>query len=569
MRRAALLSLFVLGCPKKSPPVAAAPEARCGLHSDGSQTFGILHVNDVYRIEGLLDGRGGIARLARLRNELEADCPDLLLTHGGDFLSPGLLSKSTNTEVDPARKIRLYGEHMVEMLSWLDGDGEAFDPHMFIAIGNHEFDNGGDVFGPTLDGFVANSGFTWLDTNITWQAVDDSPAPDDDKLMASQVVTFGELKVGLFGMTLEMDAEKLPKYVVLDNDRAQVAEDTIAALDDVDVRIAVTHLDVSDDLALLEAVPSLDLIVGGHNHNAMTRTTEDGRLVLKADADAATVRVVYVTVHPSGLVDVAHDAQDDVLATILDGPGDPVVQAEVDRWEAQLADLFCGPDDLDCLKLPLTMTGNAFVAEELEMRRYETNVGDAIADLAVDAYADQGAQLAFINSGGLRLNQTLPADVAFTRRQVEELFPYNAMAYLVELTGAELQGVANRSVEGWEGNGHWLQISGWGFVHDPDANGGDGSATSLSLLPPGGEPVPIDPAATYRVVTNEYLVTSDYGDRDGYTFEVRYVDDVPQGEVDLKERFADLLRAQPVTTLPLDGRICNTQRPDAPCRVPR
>ncbi len=559
-----------LGCARSTPP-SAPPEdrvpARCGLHADGSQTFGILHVNDVYRIEGLLDGRGGIARLRRLRVELEQTCPDLLLTHGGDLLSPSLLTKSKNMtpKSGAPRKVQTMGRHMVDLLSLLDGDAGAMDDRMFMVFGNHEFDNGGDAFAPVLQELVDASGFVWLDTNLTWVPVGDTPAVASPKLQASHTVTFGDLKVGIIGMALPIKPDQPPAFLTQNNNRAQVAKDTLATLPaDMDVRLAITHLDVADDVALLDSVPELDFILGGHNHNAMTRTSADGRFVFKADADAATVRVLYVTVHPDGRVEVSHDAVGSVLATPLDGLADPTAQAAVDAWEHTLDVQFCGDDDLGCLARPLTRTGNAFVAEELEMRRFETNVGDFVADLALSAYADHGAQLSFVNSGGLRLNQTLPAGVAFTRRQLEELFPYNANLYLVTLTGAELSAVAARSIEAWEGNGHWLQVSGWGFRHDPSANQGAGAVSDVFVLSPEGVPQPVDPAAEYRVVTNDYLVNTS-GDRDGYVFPVRKVEGVPQGEFDLKVRVYDALAAAPETTLPLFGRICNATRPDSPC----
>jgi len=573
MRRFALLSLLALGCPKTTPPQPPAPEARCGVHADGSQTFGILHINDVYRIEGLLDGTGGLARLRRLRAELEADCPDLLMTHGGDFLSPSLLTKSTNKEVDPERKVQTDGAHMVDLLSRLDGDPEAFDPHMFVAIGNHEFDT--IKTGSDFAKMASQSDFRWIDTNLRWLADGEEPAPESERFMSHAVVAFGDLEVGILGMTLDMkskDAEgnvKLKRpYFDTDDDHAAVARSTLAEMGEVDVHLGVTHLDVNDDLALMEAVPELDLILGGHNHTAMTRATADGRLVLKADADAATVRVAYVTVAADGSISVEHDAHDDVVGTILSGEGDPDMQAAVDEWEAGLAREFCGEADLKCLEVKLTETGNDFVGKELEIRRFETNVGDLAADLALGAYAEQGAQLAFMNSGGMRLNQTIPKGADFTRRQQEELFPYDAPVFLVEITGAELQGVADRAVEAWEGNGHWLQVSGWGFIHDPEANDGKGSATRLHLLPADGEPVPIDPEATYKAVVNEYLVTDKYGDRDGYKFEVRYIGEVPASPPDVKVLFGAHLKQAPVTTLSTDGRVCNTTRPEAPCRIP-
>ena len=556
------------GCVKTPQAVepaegGAAPEKVCGVMPDGSRTFGILHLNDVYRIEGLLDGRGGLARVATLRAELEATCPELLLTHGGDALSPSLLSKSTNSaDPDNPRKVRFYGAHMVDILSRLDGDAGAFDERMFIAIGNHEFDQTGAEFGPTLDRLFEASGFTWLDTGLKW--TDDAVAADN--LVATHTLELAGLKVGLFGVSV--DRPNLP-YVTTDPDYVGVARAAVAALEAEapDVILGLTHLDVEDDLVLLEALPGAPhLILGGHNHTAMTRTSSDGRLVVKGDADAATVRVVYVTVAPDGAVSVRTDYPDDQGTPLgPDGPAKhPAVQGAVDGWLAALDASFCGVDALGCLRDPLTVAKTTLVAEELEIRRYETNLGDWVLDRAMGVFAAHEPDLAFINSGGMRLNQNISAGTTIPRQVIEELFPYSTKLYLVELTGAELQGVAARSVEAWSGNGHWLQLSGWGFRHDPEA----GTATDLALLPlDGGAAAPINPHATYTAVVNEYII-ADWSDRDGYTFPIRRVG-VPEDETDLKVVVTEALEAAGDQGIApeIDGRICNPQRP-GPCRLP-
>jgi len=566
------LPLLAAGCLKApaqtGPPTP--PALVCGEMADGSHTFGVLHLNDVYRIEGLLDGRGGLARVATLRAELEETCPDLLLTHGGDLLSPSLLSKSTNDEdPDNKRKVRFYGAHMVDILSRLDGDPSAFDPHMFVAIGNHEFDQSDAGFAPTLDRLFEASGFTWLDTGLAW--TDGAVAADN--LVDTHVVNIAGVDVGLFGVTI--DKPKMP-YVTTDPDYVSVATAAIAALEaqEPDVILGITHLDISDDLALLEAIPEHPhLILGGHNHTAMTRTSSDGRLVLKGDADAARVRIAYVTVDKDGGVSVRTDVVGDD-GTPLDPttPKHPAVQGAVEGWLSALDALFCGVDQLGCLGEELTVTNTTLVAEELKIRRYETNLGDWLLDEALAVFADHEPDLAFMNSGSLRLNQDIAAGTPIPRQVVEELFPYSSPLHLIEVKGADILGVAARSVEAWEGNGHWLQVGGWGFHHDPDAEDPAQRATKVSLLPAGGDAVAIDPDKVYRVVVNDYLISDRY-DRDGYTFDFTKID-TPEDGTDLKQVVTGLLRdaGDAGISLAVDGRICNAQEAakadPPPCRIP-
>ena len=55
------------------------------------------------------------------------------------------------------------------------------------------------------------------------------------------------------------------------------------------------------------------------------------------------------------------------------------------------------------------------IAEELEIRRYETNLGTYVADLMISAFDNieftggRHVQASLINSGSLRLNQNIPS----------------------------------------------------------------------------------------------------------------------------------------------------------------
>ena len=66
-----------------------------GLAGCSTPTLHVLHINDVYRIDGVDSGdAGGMARLTTLREQLEREHPNLLLMHAGDFLFPSVLSRN-------------------------------------------------------------------------------------------------------------------------------------------------------------------------------------------------------------------------------------------------------------------------------------------------------------------------------------------------------------------------------------------------------------------------------------------------------------------------------------------
>jgi 2',3'-cyclic-nucleotide 2'-phosphodiesterase (5'-nucleotidase family) len=555
----------VLGCkaePTETPPIATpeptsdAEPSACGLQADGSRRFRILHINDVYRIEGLADGRGGLGRLRTLRLELESDCPgDVLLTHAGDTLAPSLLSRTYK------------GAQMIEVLNALDGDPAAFDPRMLLTFGNHEFDDGKLEDATTLDTRVEDSQFAWLATSVTWaNGADGQPLVAAPNLHTQELLEIGGVKVGLFSL---MTDAAVPAYVTrIDTNYVELARTQVAALRGAgaEVVIALTHLDAGVDQQLLDALPGgdgPDVILGGHDHVLMT-LHGNGKSAYKGDADALRVRVIDVTLGADGRVAIA--SPDEGVALGPDQPSaDPQVQALIDARLAAFNQTFCGAEPPDCLSKELTVTNTKLLAEELEIRRYESNYGDWIADRMLDIFAADDVELALINSGSLRLNQDISAGTPITRQIVEETFAYPAKVSLISIDGATLQKVLDHAVEGWTGSGHWLQIAGLAYRHDVTAN----TATGAVTLGPDG-PQPLARKRKYKVAVPNFLLDTT-GSQDGYTMlSPKMVVATPRNGTDLKQVVLDALAAAGSAGISpqVEGRICSSDRPSGPCLVP-
>ncbi|TVQ94734.1 MAG: hypothetical protein EA397_01110 [Deltaproteobacteria bacterium] len=545
-----LLLLSSLSCTKTPPPAAPAPPPpACGLLEDGSRAFKILHLNDIYRIEGLADGRGGLARVRTLRTELERDCPGgVMITHAGDALFPSLLSRV------------FQGEQMIDVLNSLDGNPDAFDTLMFFTPGNHEFDKAKLKDSPMLQARIDESQFLWLDTNIAWADGDEGPLIGGDRLASNAVVEIGGVKVGLFGLTIDA---KVPAYAsMIDTDYESVARTQVASLrdDGAEIVIGLTHLDASDDRQIIERLGAdgPDMILGGHDHSLQTSVVGT-RPVLKGDADAVRVRVIEARIGPDGQLDLRYDDGDIALGP--EAPAeDPLVQTRIETWLERFEETFCADDGPGCLDQVYTTAGVDLHAEETTIRRFETNLGGWIADRMVETFAEHGAQAAVINSGALRLNQDISAGTPITRQILEEIFAYPTKMSLIEISGETLQAVLDRSVEDWTAQGHWLQVSGVAFRHDTKA----GAALQGSVLE-NDSWRPIDPQATYRVVTVDYLLDPNMGDQDGYTMlSFDAVVDNPINGTDLKPLVGEAWKALPegqgfAPSQP--GRVCNAKHP--------
>ena len=224
---------------------------------------------------------------------------------------------------------------------------------------------------------------------------------------------------------------------------------------------------------------------------------------------------------------------------------DPLVQARVDSWLTRHEDEFCTTPG--CLSQVLAIAGNDLIAEELEIRMFETNFGNYVLDLALAAFANEQADFAVMNSGGLRLNQNISAGGAITQRHIEELIAYPTTLFLVEVTGETIYSMFNHSVARWAGNGWFLQVSGIRFTQDPESE----SVSDIRLA----NGTPIELSGKYKMVVNDYLLNPRY-DQDGYTMLSQ--DMVISNRVaDLRDLLLEHLDSHAEIAPTLSGRICN------------
>jgi len=169
----------------------------------GERVATILAVNDIYRIDGVgAEEIGGLHRLRTLRKDIEKKSGKVLLLHAGDFLSPSLESRV------------FKGEQMIDAMNNLDGDPNKFDARMFVAFGNHEFDDSNCLSAPApLNARIDEAQFTWLNANLDFAncaSMKDVMAHKNVKRTA--IVELGGIKFGLFGIGLTPDIRNTKKY---------------------------------------------------------------------------------------------------------------------------------------------------------------------------------------------------------------------------------------------------------------------------------------------------------------------------------------------------------------------
>jgi 2',3'-cyclic-nucleotide 2'-phosphodiesterase (5'-nucleotidase family) len=526
-----------------------------GTQAASAREFTILAINDVYRIEGLNDGRGGgLARVRALRRSLEAASPVLFL-HAGDFLYPSLLSD------------RYDGEQMVDVMNLMDGDPECFDDRMVVTFGNHEFDKARLSDAERLNRRMNQSQFDWLGSNIVFKRDSGGqPMVHSHQLRQQKIVEIAGIRVGLFSLTTDMVK---PAYVESFEPPLAVAERISLQLREqgATVVVALTHLNVAEDEAILRRLGDQgpDLIIGGHEHHYIKHCVPSDaavRCVLKADADAVSATVAHIAVGEDGPQLVAtHRVRLDESAV-----QNSMVRARTDTWLKRYALEYCGAEQPGCLDRVIGRTAVELVAEEHRIRRFETNLGDWVADQMVEGYnrlapSAEPATVALINSGSLRFNQNIPAGV-ITERDLKELLPYPVRLLKIQLSGRVLREVLEHSAAGWPGSGSWLQVSGIRFTHVPNANGEKIVHLRYSAANRGGA---VGDSDRVWVVTSRFLRGNPEEGRcgDGYCMLMKIAPDrvvAPNPPIELKTILANALReaGEPGIAPRCDGRIRNS-----------
>jgi 2',3'-cyclic-nucleotide 2'-phosphodiesterase (5'-nucleotidase family) len=501
---AAVVSLLAVAC-------ATVPQPRPAAR------FKILQINDVYKIEGLESGNtGGLARVRTLRKHLESDGTPVLVLHGGDALYPSVMSKY------------LEARPMVDVLNLLDGDPAKEDHHLLVTFGNHEFDNQDPKI--LLDR-LRESAFQWVSTNVSWCN------PDCNQLFPNQGNVFeyelGDVKVSILGLTYP-----LQKPYVLSTDPVTAALEAWEplALDGADVFIAVTHQDMADDVKLLQQVPAIRLVVGGHDHVYMAQQV-NGEWIMKADADAKSAIVWDVTVMSDG------ELHTTPIRVALDTtiPKDPEVDARVQKWMAELSAKLGGNETL-------ARTENLLEGVEPVIRGRESALGNLLTDIARE---QMQTDVAVLNGGSVRINDNIvPGPI--TTYDMEGIFYYTNTLVAFRLTGQQLLDILRNAVSRADaGDGRFLQVSGLSFTYHPQGGAFVVNAEDVKI---GGKPLDVN--ATYTVASIDYFYEK--GTEDGYTLfadATRPPKVNESREADFRKTVEAYLRAKGEVDVEIEGRI--------------
>jgi 5'-nucleotidase/UDP-sugar diphosphatase len=481
--------------------VVAVPAAT--LAQTGKVT--LLQVNDVYEISPAR-GKGGLAELATLLKEERAQHANTITVIPGDFLSPSIMSALTK------------GAQMIELFNALQVD--------YVTFGNHEFDFGPDVAKQR----IAESKFVWLGTNVLGA---------DGKVFGGAVATatkqVGDVKPETHHLSSPGPDVKF--VATIEAARAAVAQ---LKQDGAHVIIALTHLDLPDDRALAKAVPGIDVIVGGHEHEPISwyeRTT----LIHKAGTDAQYLGAIDLdirTTESAGRKTTTVVPQWRMWANYNTKP-DPDVALIVKKYT----------DKLDQeLGVVIGKTTTELDSRTDSVRTVETRSGNLYSDAIM---AGLGAEAAITNGGGMRANRVIAAGADLTRKDILQDLPFGNLSLLIELKGEDLKAALESGLSMVETKaGRFPQVAGLTVEYDPKAPPGS-RVTKVTVA---GQP--LDPARIYKIATTDYMA----GGGDGYAALAKgKVLTDPRAATLMATMVMEYIQAKGTVSPQLDGRILAKQ----------
>ena len=451
---------------------------------------------------------GGVATLGGLLNKLRQDDPQLLFVGVGDLIG-----------ASPPISAMWADEPSLEAMKLLE--------LRLSSLGNHELDEGKAELLRQINGGCdsprpekacrwrndfSGAGFPYIAANLI-------DTETENTLVAPYVIeTVRGIKIAFVGAQVEdlasvVSASSMQGIRV--EDEAEAINRFIPAIKrkGADIVVAVVHqggntlaafdqpdcTDLEGDIVdIVERLdPAVDLVLSAHTHEAYLCMVGDVP-VTQAASYGRLVTHLTLVFEPAGkkLLDVQ-------TRNLIVDPQRYEPDPELLAWQATVE-----ARSRAVLERPIARIGAATITR-VPNRHGESAMGDLVADAQLAATQALGAQIALMNSGGIRSDLVLKdVETPLNFSQVAAVHPFKGTLQVISLTGAQIKAVLEQQWQG-EGAGSFkpLQIS-HSFTYHWDGSQPRGQRVLADSLSLDGEP--ILPTETYRISVNAFL--ADGGD---------------------------------------------------------
>jgi 5'-nucleotidase len=417
------------------------------------------------------------------------------------------------------------------------------------SVGNHEFDEGVTELHRMQDGGChpvdgcyfpddpyAGADFPWLAANVVSETTGETALPP------YWITTVKDQKIGFIGMTLEGTPALVAQSGIVGwdfLDEVQTANALVPELtaQGVEAIVVLIHEggepeDISDingcagisgPIVTIQnnLDPEIDLVVSGHTHLPyvceLTDPDGDPRYVTSAYSFGRVISEIQLPIdRRTGEVRRDLVSAENHLVDQSVKP-DAAVTAVIDKW-LPLADEV-GSRVVGEATEPITRATTPSGGED---RGSESNLSNLIADAQLWATELNGAEIALMNPGGVRNDFD---EGPITYAEAFNVQPFGNLLTTIPMTGAQIVSVLEEQCQPIGSSRPFLHLGvSEGFTYslartiedvpDPDDPAETIAAcTAISITDVELDGISIDPAATYFVSVNNFLV--DGGDNFG------------------------------------------------------
>ncbi|MBR6207828.1 MAG: bifunctional metallophosphatase/5'-nucleotidase [Oscillospiraceae bacterium] len=273
---------------------------------------------------------------------------------------------------------------------------------------------------------------------------------------------------------------------------------------------------------VISHVSGIDVFLDGHSHDTdqVVMKDKDGREVLRAACGTKLACIGWCRIDTEGKISTGlytwNNKESAPALLGITNKGATYVESATGTLEKKLEEVVANSQVLLTINDPEAVDNNG--APIRMVRRAETNLGD----LCADAYRSQsGADIAFVNGGGVRVNINAGK---ITLNDILRVHPFGNAMCVIEVSGQQILDALEWGARAIPGEtGGFLQVSGLSYeIHSyidspckTDENsmfaGIEGERRVKNVLVDGK---PIDPEATYTLASHDYMLLNN---GDGYT----------------------------------------------------
>jgi len=445
---------------------------------------------------------GGIDAIGATLQAWRKDDPQLILVGSGDLVGGSPAMSSMWADEPTLGAMDLLGMRV-------------------SSVGNHEFDAGraellrlqkGGCKSPRpekacqFEGHFDGAKFTFLAANVI-DMVTRKPV-----LPAYKIEEAHGVKIGFIGAVLrDADEKALPSGIAgLEfADEASAINRAIPELrkQGVGVFMVLVHqggrtvdpFDQQDCTHLTGPIvdlvkrldPAIRVIVSGHSHKGYVCRV-DGRLVTEAEFAGHMLSRIRLEVDTTTNTLRSASARNEIVK-----PGryaaDPALSAYLARVRARSEEV---------LSRPVARLAVSPVLRE-QHGSDESALGDLVADAILYAGRPFGAQIAFMNSRGMRQDLASGPNLIATTGQAQMVLPYANTLVAMNLTGKQIVAALEQQFAGGRNTGRGMLQPSEGFTYQYDPHQPEGSRVVPGSVMLHG--VPLEPDTPYRVMVTNFL----------------------------------------------------------------